>query len=343
MINLQATGGQRMNVLVTGGMGYIGSHTVVQLIESGYTPIIVDNLINSNVKVLDKIEMITGTKPKFYQTDLTDLEKLEAIFLAETFDAVIHFAGLKAVGESVEMPLVYYNNNLIASLNVLQMMKKYQVANFIFSSSATVYGSPKFNPILEDFPLRATNPYGATKLMIEDVLRDICYADEAFNVAILRYFNPVGAHKSGLIGEAPNGVPNNLMPYITKVATGELAQLNVFGSDYDTHDGTGVRDYIHVVDLADGHLKALEKLKESPGLLTVNLGTGKGYSVLDLVKAFEKANGVTIPYQVKERRPGDIGTCYADCERAKVELNWEAKYGIEEMCRDAWRWERSVE
>jgi len=331
-----------MNVLVTGGMGYIGSHTVVELIDSGYTPIIVDNLSNSNEKVLDKIETITKIKPKFYQIDVTDLEKLETIFTTEKIDAVIHFAALKAVGESVVKPLAYYSNNLISTLNVLQMMKKYQVNHFVFSSSATVYGSPKTNPILEDFPLSTTNPYGATKLMIEDMLRDMTHADKELNVAILRYFNPIGAHKSGLIGEAPNGIPNNLMPYITKVATGELPHLNVFGDDYDTHDGTGVRDYIHVVDLANGHLKALEKLKENPGLLTLNLGTGKGYSVFDLVKAFEKASGLTINYKVTDRRPGDGATSYADTQKAKDVLGWEAQYGIDEMCQDTWRWVQSA-
>lgn len=331
-----------MNVLVTGGMGYIGSHTVVELIEAGYTPIIVDNLINSSEKVLEKIEMITGVKPKFYHFDLLDVAKLDALFKNESIDAVMHFAALKAVGESVGKPLAYYSNNLIGTLNVLQMMKKYDVNNFVFSSSATVYGSPETNPIREDAPLSTTNPYGTTKLMIEDVLRDIAKADPAFDVVILRYFNPVGAHKSSLIGEAPNGIPNNLMPYITKVATGELAHLNIFGADYDTHDGTGVRDYIHVVDLAKGHLKALEKLGANPGLLTVNLGTGVGYSVLDLVKAFEKASGVTIPYQITDRRPGDIATCYADPLKARKELGWEAIYGIEEMCLDAWRWEQNA-
>jgi len=428
-----------MGVLVTGGTGYIGSHTVVELIKAGYAPIIVDNLVNSSEKVLDKIETITGVKPKFYKTDLIDITELDAVFEKEEIDSVIHFAALKAVGESVENPLKYYSNNLIGTLNVLQVMKKHGVNNFVFSSSAAVYGNPETNPILENFPLSTANPYGSTKLMIEDILRDICNAnsldspglsksarspdsvdlassasvpdsvglanaassldsvgltnaassasvpdsvgltnaansasvpdsvgltnavksasspdsaglanaansaDTGFNVAILRYFNAVGAHKSGLIGEAPNGlpnngIPNNIMPYITKVATGELEYLSVFGSDYDTHDGTGVRDYIHVVDLADGHLKALEKLKGNPGLITENLGTGVGYSVLDLVKAFEKASGVEIPYRIVDRRPGDIATCYANPRSAKNELGWEAKYGIDEMCEDSWRW-----
>jgi len=330
-----------MTVLVTGGTGYIGSHTVVALIEAGYTPIIVDNLVNSKIETLDKIETITGMKPKFYEKNLINIADIEEIFKTEKIDAVIHFAALKAVGESVEKPLAYYSNNLIGSLNLLQVMKRNHVNQFVFSSSATVYGSPKTNPILEDFPLSTTNPYGATKLMIEDILRDMCKADTHLNVAILRYFNPVGAHKSGLIGEAPHGIPNNLVPYITKVATGELACLNVFGTDYETHDGTGIRDYIHVIDLAAGHLKALEKLKSQPGLLTYNLGTGTGYSVLDLVKAFEKVNGVKIPYELAARRPGDIAKSYANAEKAKSELGWHAKYGIDDMCEDSWRWEKN--
>lgn len=328
-----------MVVLITGGVGYIGSHTVVELIGAGYTPIIVDSLINSNACVLDKIETITGVRPKFYQKDLINITDVEEIFAKEKIDSVIHFAALKAVGESVEKPLEYYSNNLVGTLNLLQVMKKHQIKNFVFSSSATVYGNPEINPILEDFPLSTTNPYGSTKLMVEDMLRDMCEADFNLNVAILRYFNPIGAHKSGLIGESPNGIPNNLMPYITKVATGELEFLNVFGSDYDTHDGTGVRDYIHVVDLAEGHLKALEKLNSNPGLVTYNLGTGNGYSVLDVVKAFEQASGVKIAYKLIERRPGDIATCYASPERAKNELGWNAKYGVDEMCEDSWRWE----
>lgn len=331
-----------MRVLVTGGTGYIGSHTVVQLIEAGYQPVIIDNLVNSNIDVLDKIQTITGAKPDFYELDLVNLVELEEVFKKEKIDSVIHFAALKAVGESVSKPLEYYSNNLIGTLNLLQMMKKYQVNNFVFSSSATVYGNPASNPITEDFPLSTTNPYGATKLMIEDVIRDYCKANPSFNASILRYFNPVGAHKSGLIGEAPNGIPNNLMPYITKVATGELEYLSVFGSDYDTHDGTGVRDYIHVVDLADGHLKALEKLKENPGLITVNLGTGNGYSVLDLVKAFEKASGVTLPYKLAPRRPGDIATCYADPTNAKHILGWTATFGVDEMCSDSWKFQQQT-
>jgi len=343
-----------MVVLVTGGTGYIGSHTVVELIEAGYTPIIVDNLVNSSEEVLDKIKAITGVKPKFYQKNLVSIVDIEEIFETEKIDAVIHFAALKAVGESVEKPLEYYGNNLVGTLNLLQVMKKYHVNNFVFSSSATVYGNPETNPTMENSPLSTTNPYGSTKLIIEDILRDMHKAsrakasragsaDASLNIAILRYFNPVGAHKSGLIGETPNGIPNNLMPYITKVATGELESLSVFGSDYDTHDGTGVRDYIHVVDLAAGHLKALEKLNSHPGLVTYNLGTGTGYSVLDLVKAFEKASGIKIPYQIVDRRLGDIATSYANPEKAKNELGWNAKYGIDEMCADSWRFASGIQ
>ena len=335
-----------MVVLVTGGLGYIGSHTVVELIEAGFTPIVVDNLSNSSEAVLDRIKTITGVKPKFYEKDLVSITDVEEIF--EDFenvenkkiDSVIHFAALKAVGESVEKPLKYYCNNLVGTLNLLQVMKKHGVNDFVFSSSAAVYGKPEKNPILEDFPLQAVNPYGATKIMIEDMLRDMCKADSSFNVAILRYFNAVGAHKSGLIGDSPNGVPNNIMPYIAKVATRELEFLRVFGADYDTYDGTGVRDYIHVVDLAKGHMKALERLRGDPGLMVVNLGTGVGYSVLDLVKAFEVASGVEIPYKVVGRRSGDIAMCYAASERAKSELGWEARFGLEEMCEDSWRWEQ---
>lgn len=328
-----------MNVLVTGGTGYIGSHTAVELMTAGHDVVIVDNLSNSDVGVLNRIKEITGTRPTFYEADLMDQEAIHAVFKRHNVEAVIHFAALKAVGESVEKPLEYYRNNLMGTLNLLAVMKKNNVSNFVFSSSATVYGNPATNPIFEDFPLSTTNPYGATKLMIEDVLRDMAAIDPNFNVAILRYFNPVGAHKSGLIGEAPNGIPNNLMPYITKVATGELAQLNVFGSDYDTHDGTGVRDYIHVLDLANGHLKALEKLQSEPGLVTYNLGTGIGYSVLDLLKAFETTTGIKIPYELVDRRPGDIATCYANPDKARVELGWRAEYDIADMCRDAWNWE----
>ena len=330
-----------MSVLVTGGVGYIGSHTAIELIEAGRDVVIVDNLSNSNIIVLDRIEELTGVRPKFYQLDVQDREKLEIVFKENNIDSVIHFAASKAVGESVEKPLEYYSNNLINTLVLLETMRKYNVKNFIFSSSATVYGDPETCPILEDFPLSATNPYGRTKLMIEDMLRDICKADKSLNVAILRYFNPVGAHKSGRIGEEPNGIPNNLMPYITKVAIGQLKELSIFGNDYDTPDGTGVRDYIHVVDLAKGHAKALDKLDDMPGLVTYNLGTGNGYSVLEMVKAFSKASNKEIPYKIVGRRPGDIAMCYANPAKAKIELGWEAKYKLDEMCEDSWRWQSS--
>lgn len=328
-----------MAVLVTGGAGYIGSHTSVELLENGYEVIIVDNLCNSDKIVLDKIKEITNKTPKFYEIDIADKDKLEVVFKENKIDSVIHFAALKAVGESVQKPLEYYSNNLINTLVLLELMKKYDVKKFVFSSSATVYGNPKTCPILEDFPLSATNPYGRTKLMVEDILRDICYSDKSMDVAILRYFNPIGAHKSGKIGEEPSGIPNNIMPYITKVAVGKLPNVNVFGNDYDTLDGTGVRDYIHVVDLANGHVKALEKLNQNPGLITYNLGTGNGYSVLQLIEAVKKASGRDIPYKFTERREGDIATCYADPSKARAELGWEAKYELDEMCEDSWRWQ----
>lgn len=328
-----------MAVLVTGGAGYIGSHTVVQLLENGREVVIVDDLSNSSPKVIDRIEAITGKRPKFYEVNILDEEKMEEIFKENSIDSVIHFAGFKAVGESVAKPLAYYTNNLTTTLIVLNLMKKYGVRNFVFSSSATVYGDPHTCPILETFPLSATNPYGRTKLMIEEMLVDICKADKELNVALLRYFNPVGAHESGTIGEEPNGIPNNLMPYITKVAIGKLEKLSVFGDDYNTPDGTGVRDYIHVVDLANGHLKALDKLETNPGLVIYNLGTGKGYSVLDMVKAFSKACGKDIPYVIAPRRPGDVAMCYADPAKAKAELGWEAKYDLDRMCEDSWRWQ----
>lgn len=328
-----------MAVLVTGGAGYIGSHTVVELLNSGKEVVIVDDLSNSSEKVVDRIEEITGKRPKFYKVNILDEKEFEKIFEENKIDSIIHFAGFKAVGESVAKPLAYYTNNLVNTLIVLNTMKKYGVRNLVFSSSATVYGDPHTCPILENFPLSTTNPYGSTKLMIEDMLRDITKADKELNVAILRYFNPVGAHESGRIGEEPNGIPNNLMPYITKVAIGKLEMLSVYGNDYPTHDGTGVRDYIHVVDLALGHLKALEKLETNPGLVTYNLGTGKGYSVLDMVKAFGKACGHEIPYKIVERRPGDVAMCYADPTKAKTELGWEAKYDLDRMCADSWRWQ----
>lgn len=328
-----------MAVLVTGGAGYIGSHTVVQLLENNREVVIVDDLSNSSPKVIDRIETITGKRPKFYEVNILDEEKMDEIFKENEIDSVIHFAGFKAVGESVEKPLAYYTNNLTTTLIVLNLMKKYGVRNFVFSSSATVYGDPQTCPILETFPLSVTNPYGRTKLMIEKMLVDICKVDKEMNVAILRYFNPVGAHESGIIGEEPNGIPNNLMPYITKVAVGKLEKLSVFGDDYKTHDGTGVRDYIHVIDLANGHLKALDKLETNPGLVIYNLGTGKGYSVLDMVKAFSKACGKDIPYVIAPRRAGDVAMCYADATKAKEELGWEAKYDLDRMCADSWRWQ----
>lgn len=330
-----------MAVLVTGGAGYIGSHTVIQLLDSGEDVIIVDDLSNSSIKVVDRIEELSGKRPKFYKVNILDEENFEKIFKENKIESIIHFAGFKAVGESVEKPLAYYTNNLISTLIILNIMKKYNIKNFVFSSSATVYGDPKSCPILEDFPLSTTNPYGTTKLMIENMLRDICKTDKGLNVGILRYFNPVGAHKSGRIGEEPNGIPNNLMPYITKVAIGKLEKLSVFGDDYLTHDGTGVRDYIHVEDLASGHLKALVKLRTNSGLVTYNLGTGKGYSVLDMVKAFGKACGKEIPYKIVGRRAGDIAMCYADSTKAKNELGWEAKFDLDRMCEDSWRWQKN--
>lgn len=328
-----------MAVLVTGGMGYIGSHTVVELQSIGKEVVIVDNLYNSKELVKERIKAITGIEPKFYNCDVLDKEGMEKIFEENQIDSVIHFAGYKAVGESVSKPLEYYHNNIGSTLVLLEVMRKFGVKNFVFSSSATVYGDAKIIPITEDSPLSATNPYGQTKLMIENILRDLYVSDNSWNIALLRYFNPVGAHKSGTIGEDPCGIPNNLMPFITKVAIGELKELSVFGSDYNTVDGTGVRDYIHVVDLAKGHLKAIDKLETNPGLVTYNLGTGKGYSVLQVVNAFAKASGREIPYKLVDRRPGDIGTCYADPKHANEDLGWTAEKGIDEMCEDSWRWQ----
>ncbi len=325
-----------MSILVTGGAGFIGSHTVVELLEKGEKIIIVDNFCNSSPEVLDKIKQITNKDFKFYEVDLLDEENLEKVFKENNIESVIHFAGLKAVGESVAKPIEYYHNNITGTLILLKLMKKYNCKKIVFSSSATVYGNPASLPIKEDFPLSTTNPYGSTKLMIEQILQDVCVADADFSVAILRYFNPIGAHKSGLIGEVPNGIPNNVMPYILKVASGEYEALTVFGNDYNTPDGTGVRDYIHVVDLAKGHLKALDKIREEKGVKIYNLGTGNGYSVLDLVTNFEKVNGVKVNYKIGARRPGDIASCYADPSKAKEELGWVAERGIEEMCRDAW-------
>lgn len=325
-----------MSILVTGGAGFIGSHTVVELLESGEDIVIVDNFSNSSPDVLEKIKEITHKDFKFYEVDLLDEENLEKVFRENNIESVIHFAGLKAVGESVEKPIEYYHNNITGTLILLKVMRKYNCQKLVFSSSATVYGDPASLPIKEDFPLSTTNPYGSTKLMIEQILQDVCIANKDFCVAILRYFNPIGAHKSGLIGEVPNGIPNNIMPYILKVANGEYETLTVFGNDYDTPDGTGVRDYIHVVDLARGHLKALDKIRKEKGVKIYNLGTGNGYSVLDLVTNFEKVNNVKVNYKIGARRAGDIAACYADPTKAKEELGWVAEYGIEDMCKDAW-------
>lgn len=329
-----------MRILVTGGAGYIGSHTCVELLNLGHEVVVVDNLSNSSEESLNRVEKITGKKPVFYKVDLLDQEALDAVFAKETVDAVIHFAGLKAVGESVAKPLEYYHNNITGTLILCDVMRKHGVKRIIFSSSATVYGDPAFVPITEDCPKgKITNPYGQTKSMLEQILTDLHTADPEWSVILLRYFNPVGAHKSGLIGEDPAGIPNNLTPYITQVAVGKLKEVGVFGDDYDTPDGTGVRDYIHVVDLAIGHVKALNKLMEDQEVRIYNLGTGHGYSVLDMIKAFSKACGKEIPYAIKPRRPGDIATCYADPALAKKELGWEAERGLEEMCEDGWRWQ----
>ena len=329
-----------MRILVTGGAGYIGSHTVVELQNAGNEAVILDNLSNSSEKVIGRIEAITGKRPAFHKVDILDREGLEKVFREEKPEAVIHFAGLKAVGESVRLPWEYYENNIAGTLTLVDVMRKNGCKNIIFSSSATVYGTPAFIPITEECPKgQCTNPYGWTKSMLEQILSDMQKADPEWNVILLRYFNPIGAHKSGRIGENPNGIPNNLMPYITQVAVGKLPQLSVYGNDYDTHDGTGVRDYIHVVDLAIGHVKALKKIEEKAGLKIYNLGTGHGYSVLDVVKAFEEATGVKVPYVIKERRPGDIATCYADAAKAKEELGWVAERELKEMCEDSWRWQ----
>lgn len=330
-----------MSILITGGTGFIGSHTVVELIEAGETPIIVDNLCNSKEIVLDRIQTITGKRPKFYKADLCDAEALEQVFAENPdIESVIHFAGLKAVGESVALPLNYYYNNLVSTLNLCECMKRHEVKIIVFSSSATVYGDPAEIPIKETTPLGiTTNPYGETKKMIERILSDVYKAHKDWSVSILRYFNPVGAHKSGLMGEDPKGIPNNLFPYVTQVATGRRAYLSVFGDDYDTHDGTGVRDYIHVVDLARAHLCALKRARKVEGVEYYNIGTGNGCSVLDIVKAFEEATGKRVPYKIVERRPGDIATCYADAAKAKEILGWEAQYDMVDMCRDADRWQ----
>lgn len=329
-----------MKILVTGGAGYIGSHTCVELLNAGYDVVVVDNLYNASAKALDRVREITGKDLTFYEADVLDAPKMDEIFKKEQVDCVIHFAGLKAVGESVVKPLEYYKNNINGTLVLCEAMRKNGCKNIIFSSSATVYGNPAFIPITEECPKGTpTNPYGWTKWMIEQILTDLHTADPEWNVILLRYFNPIGAHKSGLMGEDPKGIPNNLLPYVAQVAIGKLKCLGVFGDDYDTPDGTGVRDYIHVVDLAAGHVKAINKIKENPGVKIYNLGTGKGYSVLDVVKAFSKACGHDVPYEIKPRRAGDISTCYSDASLAKKELGWEAQYGIDEMCADSWKWQ----
>ena len=329
-----------MAILVTGGAGYIGSHTCIELLNEGYEVVVVDNLCNSCEESLKRVEEITGKTVKFYEADLLDRDALEKIFAAEKVESVIHFAGLKAVGESVQKPLEYYHNNITGTLILCDVMRNHGVKNIVFSSSATVYGDPAFIPITEECPkVVCTNPYGWTKSMLEQILTDLHTADSEWNVVLLRYFNPIGAHKSGKIGENPKGIPNNLMPYITQVAVGKLKCLGVFGDDYDTPDGTGVRDYIHVVDLALGHVKAIKKLEAKEGVSIYNLGTGNGYSVLQMVKAMEKACGHEIPYEIKPRREGDIATCYADPSKAKRELGWEAQRGLDEMCEDSWRWQ----
>ncbi len=331
-----------MAILVTGGTGFIGSHTCVELIESGYDVVVLDNLSNSSMKSLERVEELTGKKVKFYKADILDREALNEIFDKEEIDSVIHFAGLKAVGESVRKPWEYYENNIAGTLTLVDVMRQHGIKNIIFSSSATVYGDPAEIPITEKCPKgTCTNPYGWTKSMLEQVLSDIQKADEEWNVVLLRYFNPIGAHPSGRMGENPNGIPNNLMPYITQVAVSKLDHLTIFGDDYDTPDGTGVRDYIHVVDLAKGHVKALKKLEPGSGLSIYNLGTGVGYSVLDIVKNFEKANDIEIKYEIGPRRSGDVAACYSDATKAKEELGWEAEFGILEMCRDSWNWQKN--
>ncbi len=328
-----------MKILVTGGSGYIGSHTVLELLEAGYETVVLDNLCNSSEEALKRVEKITGKKAAFYQADIRDQEAMNKIFAEEKPEAVIHFAGLKAVGESVQKPLMYYDNNIAGTVALLNAMKEHGCKKIVFSSSATVYGKPASVPIREDFPLSVTNPYGRTKLMIEEILGDVYTADNTWDIILLRYFNPIGAHESGLIGEDPEGIPNNLLPYVAKVAVGRLEKVNVFGNDYDTPDGTGVRDYIHVVDLARGHVKAIEKIVQNPGLKIYNLGTGNGYSVLDIIHAFSKACGHDIPYVIGPRRAGDIDMCYADPQKAYEELNWKAEYDLNKMCEDTWRWQ----
>lgn len=328
-----------MSILITGGAGYIGSHTCVELLDKGFEIVVVDNLVNSKIESVERVRKLTGKDFPLYQVDLLDREGLEKVFQEHSIEAVIHFAGLKAVGESVSLPLSYYHNNITGTLVLCEVMQKYAVRKLVFSSSATVYGMPEEVPIHENFPLSATNPYGQTKLMIEQILQDLYISDRRWSISALRYFNPVGAHISGRIGEDPNGLPNNLMPYISQVAIGKLEKLRVFGNDYATHDGTGVRDYIHVNDLAKGHIKALDKVLLTSGMDTYNLGTGQGYSVLEMIEAFKKASGKEIPYSLEARRPGDIAICYANTSKAREQLNWVAVKGIEEMCVDAWRWQ----
>ena len=328
-----------MNILVTGGAGYIGSHTVVELLNHGYEVCIVDNLSNSSKVAIERVGQIAGKEPVFYEADIRDADALRAVFAAEEPEAVIHFAGLKAVGESVEKPLLYYDNNISGTLTLLEVMEEYGVKNMVFSSSATVYGKPETVPIKEDAKTYAVNPYGRTKLMIEKILTDIQAADQAWNVALLRYFNPIGAHESGLIGEDPKDIPNNLLPYVAKVAVGKLERVNVFGNDYDTPDGTGVRDYIHVVDLARGHINALRKVLAQSGLAVYNLGTGTSYSVLEVIDAVGKACGKEIPYVITDRRPGDVDVCYADPSYAYNQLGWKAEYDLQKMCVDTWNWQ----
>lgn len=328
-----------MAILITGGAGYIGSHTCLELLIKGYEIVVLDNLSNSKIESINRIKEITSKNINFYQTDLLNIAELQTIFSKNNIEAVIHFAGFKAVGESVNIPLCYYQNNIIGTLNLCEVMEKFSVYNMVFSSSATVYGIQEQVPLSEDLPLQATNPYGRTKLMIEEILRDLYVSNNKWSIALLRYFNPVGAHPSGLIGEDPNGIPNNLVPYITQVAIGKLSELKVFGNDYATHDGTGVRDYIHVLDLAIGHLQALKKVMSTSGISAYNLGTGTGYSVMEMIHAFEKVTGRSIPYRIINRRPGDIGVSYADPSKARKELKWVAKKGLEEMCLDSWRWQ----
>lgn len=333
---------EKSNILVTGGMGFIGSHTVIELIENGYNPIIYDNLSNSKEDVLDRLETITGIRPEFFKGDIRDADSLDLVFSKRKIDAVIHFAGLKAVGESVKKPLLYYQNNVGGSLVLFEAMANHGVKNIIFSSSATVYGDPAQIPITENCPLgETTNPYGTGKAMIERMLKDLHGGDNEWNIMLLRYFNPIGAHKSGLIGEDPNGIPNNLVPYVAKVADGQLDKIHVFGNDYDTPDGTGVRDYIHVVDLARGHISALRGMEKFSGVNIYNLGTGKGYSVLEVIKAYSEASGKELPYVIDPRRSGDVASCYSDPSKAEAELGWKAERSLDEMCADSWNWQRN--